>query len=147
VRCTTPAFSALALPPRRVLTALARNVSGPPLLLMREQLGEAAVARSSGAPNDEHRAVGPLPQMTTISEAFLAFHDALDRIEAERREPTAIEDRTLRTARPYLHDYPDLAVQILRTVPDASRNARPEHVAGAIRTIAEWRENLRTLSN
>ena len=85
--------------------------------------------------------------MATISEAFLAFHDAIDRIEAEKREPTTIEDRTLRTARTYLHGYPDLAVQMLRTVPDASRNVRTEDVAGAIRTIAEWRENLRTLSN
>lgn len=87
--------------------------------------------------------------MGSISEAYLAFYDALDRIDAEKREPSAIEDRSLRTARSYLRSAPDLAVQILQTVPDTLSRNHAERYGDetAIRTLAEWREDLRSLAH
>jgi len=85
--------------------------------------------------------------MTTIADAVLAFHEALQSIDAERRDPTAIEDRILRHARNCVSSHPELAIQMLKLVPDAFRLTRRERSTVAVRTILEWRADLRTLAN
>ena len=85
--------------------------------------------------------------MITTSDALLAFHAALDRIEADKRRPTVLEDRTLRHARNHVLAHPELTIKMLEVVPDAFRRLRQESSGDVVRTIAEWRVDLRSLAN
>jgi len=78
--------------------------------------------------------------MQGISAALARFHQALNRIADQNREPTVAEDLTLRVAFAFLGTRPDLAEAVLdrlRSSPDRSRSTRRGEPR---RAVAEWRQ-------